>query len=508
MKRIVCMVFWFISLPAFAQDFEDMGDPVEDIDGGPAAVFVSPFQHRNAAAAGLAGMMSSFLEMELSRHPDLMVIPLSSVPPVHDMSASVYLDSCPPGQAAGCAYVVGNSAGAEYAVTGSVLAEDTVTRVEVAIVDIRSSQEAMSFVANLEIGEDERFANGVVSVLVAVVRGEAGRFEDIRDMSEDAEPDYSAAAEQLAALSAEMGMVQTLATRTGRAIEAPEMTVDDLTNRMQREGVKPWERVDLTANQYMRWKNSDLPLDLFKERNAGRRQQLILRPGLGFGRGPVSGRYNGAYVTDTQTREILEVYAWQSQESGSGVIADFAMGYGLTPEIEIGAQIGYASGRYAVILDSVAKSEVVSAPPIENEYPNSNVFMGPYLMAAFLPDRGFRPVLGGSLLMWRGQDVTSKERFSEDAIDTFAPPRLWVFQVRAGGELRVSETVDFYAHVPITAVVGGDDTSIQHTGKGCRDENGERCLDSITQPPGVDSVGAGFMVGLQVRLFGPRFSKD
>ena len=93
MKRIVCMIFWFIAQPAFAQVYDDMLDPVEDIDGGPAAVFVSPFHHRNAAAAGLAGMMSSFLEMELSRHPDLMVIPMASVPPVHDMSASVYLDS-------------------------------------------------------------------------------------------------------------------------------------------------------------------------------------------------------------------------------------------------------------------------------------------------------------------------------------------------------------------------------------------------------------------------------
>jgi len=60
MKRLVCMIFWFIALPVFAQDFEDAVDPVEDIDGGPATVFVSPFQHRNAAAAGLAGMMSSF----------------------------------------------------------------------------------------------------------------------------------------------------------------------------------------------------------------------------------------------------------------------------------------------------------------------------------------------------------------------------------------------------------------------------------------------------------------
>jgi TolB-like protein len=478
------------------------------MDGGPATVFVSPFQPRNAAAAGLAGMMSSFLEMELSRNPDLSVIPFESVPPVYEMSAAVYLESCPPGQSVGCAFVVGSGAGAEYALTGTVLAEPAGTRVEVSIIDIGSSQEAMSFVAQLGIGEDERFASGVASVLVAVVRGEAGRVEDIRDMSEQQGPDYSAAAAQLEALSAEMGMVQTQSTRTGRTIEAPKMTVDDLTQRMQREGVKPWERVGLSPNDYMRWKNSGEPLDLFKQQNSGRRGQMILRPGLGFGVGPVNGRYNGAYVTDPRERTIEEVYAWQSQESGTGLIADFAVGYGLTPLLELGAQLGYASGRYAVLLDSVSKTDQVTAPPREEQYPNSNVFVGPYLMAGFLPDRGFRPVLGGSLLYWQGQNVASKEQFSEEALDTFSPPVLWVAQVRAGGELRVSKTVDFYAHIPITAVVGGQDTTIQHTGKGCRLDNGDRCLDTTAQPPGVSPVGAGFMVGLQVRLFGPRFSEN
>jgi TolB-like protein len=505
MKRFACPLLWLLALPASAQSFVD---PVEDMDGGPATVFVSPFQPRNAAAAGLAGMMSSFLEMELSRNPDLSVIPFESVPPVYEMSAAVYLESCPPGQSVGCAFVVGSGAGAEYALTGTVLAEPAGTRVEVSIIDIGSSQEAMSFVAQLGIGEDERFASGVASVLVAVVRGEAGRVEDIRDMSEQQGPDYSAAAAQLEALSAEMGMVQTQSTRTGRTIEAPKMTVDDLTQRMQREGVKPWERVGLSPNDYMRWKNSGEPLDLFKQQNSGRRGQMILRPGLGFGVGPVNGRYNGAYVTDPRERTIEEVYAWQSQESGTGLIADFAVGYGLTPLLELGAQLGYASGRYAVLLDSVSKTDQVTAPPREEQYPNSNVFVGPYLMAGFLPDRGFRPVLGGSLLYWQGQNVASKEQFSEEALDTFSPPVLWVAQVRAGGELRVSKTVDFYAHIPITAVVGGQDTTIQHTGKGCRLDNGDRCLDTTAQPPGVSPVGAGFMVGLQVRLFGPRFSEN
>ena len=62
---------------------------------------------------------------------------------------------------------------------------------------------------------------------------------------------------------------------------------------------------------------------------------------------------------------------------------------------------------------------------VEAQYANS-MFMGPYLMAAFLPDRSFRPIVSGGVLYWRGQDVTTKEQFSETALGTFSPPELWV----------------------------------------------------------------------------------
>ena len=105
----------------------------------------------------------------------------------------------------------------------------------------------------------------------------------------------------------------------------------------------------------MRWKNSGLPLDTFKERNAGRQFQLLIRPGLGFGRGPVNGRYIGSYAIDAsvQPKVIEEVYAWQSQESGTGLLAEMALGFGITPQLEVGAQIGYGSGKFSVLLEQV-----------------------------------------------------------------------------------------------------------------------------------------------------------
>ena len=270
------LLFSLLGGIAAAQDFDD---PVEDMmDGGSATVFVSPFQPGSAEAAGLAGMMSSFLEAELSRQPSVTVIPVDSVPPVHDMVASIYLDSCPPGQQVGCAFVVGEVAAADYALTGTVQSDTQGTRVEVTIIDVLSSREAMSFVAVLGAGEDARFAEGVASVLTAVVRGETGRVEDIRDLTVAEAPDYSAAAAQLAQLSAELGDIETQTARSGAVITPPQVTAEEISDRMDREGVKPWERLGLGPDEYLRWRNSGEDLETWRSRHAGRPRESYTSP--------------------------------------------------------------------------------------------------------------------------------------------------------------------------------------------------------------------------------------
>ena len=497
----------FVSSTTVAQTLED---PLEGLDAEESAtVFVSPFQPRNPAAAGLAGMMSAFLESQLEAIPELTVIPAYDAPAVHDMSAEVYLESCPPGQAVGCAFVVGEVAGARYAVTGAIQSDTDGTMVEVSIIDVRMSREAMSFVAQLGLGEDERFAEGVASVLVAVVRGEAGRVEDIRDLSETPEVDYSAAAAQLAELAEELGDVRTSTTRSSLMIDRPAMTEEDLSERMDREGTKPWERVGLTPQQYMQWKNSDEPIEEWKLRNAGRRGQVILRGSGGFGYGPVDGRYDGSYVrevVDTQFT-LAEMYAWQSQEGGMGSFAEAAVAVGVSPVLEVGVQGGFASGRYYVnVLSKVMNN--TAAPPKENDFANGNLYVGPTVLAAFAPGARVRPVLGGGVMYWVGEGVDDNESLPEE-LETFPGPALVVFQGKTGVEMRLSKTVDLFAHVPFTAVIAGSDTAVAHTGRGCTEEglNGvsQRCLDTESnQPPGVSPVGAGLMIGLQIRLFGPR----
>ena len=505
-------VFW--STAALGQVFID---PVEDMmDAGPATVFVSPFQPKNPAAAGLAGMMSSFLEAELSRNSALSVIPIEAVPAVYEMSASVYLESCPPGQQVGCAFVVGEGAGAAYALTGTIQSDPSGTKVEISIIDVRASREAMSFVAVLGVGEDERFAEGVASVLVAVVRGEAGRVEDIRDLSVNAAPDYSAAAAQLAQLTAEIGDVEAHTARSGAVIVPPVITAEEISERMEREGVKPWERIGLGPDEYLRWKNSGEDLVAWRERHNGRKGKLVVRAGLGLLRGPVSGLYRATSASELLTDAdaiagnggdqlvIREAYAWQSLEAGTGFVTDLAVGYGITPEIEVGLALGFATGKYRTQVDDFVVGNE-SGLAMEQGYNNSSVFFGPYVSGVLLPERRFRPLVGAGVLVLTGSAVDSKEK-QLDVYDTFGAPTLWMVQLKGGVELQVSKVIDFYVHVPVTIGIGGGSTDTFHEGQFTDPETGAPVIRTgKDKPPGASPIGGGVLVGLQFKFFGAKY---
>ena len=508
MALLTPLLFSLIGGIAAAQDFDD---PVEDVmDGGSATVFVSPFQPGSAEAAGLAGMMSSFLEAELSRQPSVTVIPVDSVPPVHDMVASIYLDSCPPGQQVGCAFVVGEVAAADYALTGTVQSDTQGTRVEVTIIDVLSSREAMSFVAVLGAGEDARFAEGVASVLTAVVRGEAGRVEDIRDLTVAEAPDYSAAAAQLAQLSAELGDIETQTARSGAVITPPQVTAEEISDRMDREGVKPWERLGLGPDEYLRWRNSGEDLETWRSRHAGRQQRLIVRAGFGFFQGPVDGVYRGVAAMENRQLNVIEGYSWQTMAGGSGFLSEFGIGYGLTPELEVGAVFGLASGQYQTRVESIVfdpengRVQDSGETPIL-KYTNSNHYIGLYSQYAFRPASAFRPLVGAGILRWVGDTVDGKEAVPE-SLGTFAAPSVWMMQFKGGAEFEASRLIDLFVHVPVTVNLGGASSDTFSKGEALNPETGQPYIDTGSdKPPSPPAVGGGLIVGMQLKFLGRKF---
>jgi hypothetical protein len=206
-----------------------------------------------------------------------------------------------------------------------------------------------------------------------------------------------------------------------------------------------------------------------------------------------------------ETLEVQEVYAWQSQLSGGGLHTSASLGYGVSRVLEVGGTIGYAQGRYEIEVLSKTINNT-SAPTRPTEHPNPNTFIGGYFLAALMPDSAIRPVLGGGMTYWRGSGVQTKEQLPVD-LPKFSPPVLILAEARVGAEARLSSKVDAFIHVPITAVIGGSDTAIRHQGEDCSQDDGSSCLRTSMTPPGVSAMGAGVMLGIQVRLFGKKFDK-
>ena len=468
----------------------------------PTRVFVSPFVARSREATAIASLMPGFLQQQLDAHPELDAIAVGEVGPVYDTSAELYLSSCPAGEQTGCAFVVAEVARAELALTGTVDTVDGASRVEVVIIDVLESREVLSFQADLAVGDDVVFAEGVARVLVAVVRGEAGRSDDIRAFDDPTADDTEAQrqaeiAAQLDQLSAEIGDVTTVSSRSQIEIERPRYTASDLAEKMEEEGVKPWERLDMGPREYLRYKNSDLTLAKWRQRAQGRQGQLLVRAGLGLGTGPTHGEYYGVYARSDQNLNVVEAYSYQAVTSGSGFGASGSVSYGLLPFLEVGVLAGTSSGRYGVLIDSyVVGDEHTLGDPEDRS--NQALFFGPQVLGSLMPTSVVRPVVGLEFTALLGTAVGSRYELPVPELSGFSSPLLFQAGGRVGAEVRVAEQLDLFLHLPVGLVIAGKSSDSARVGSDGLD------TQDILDPPAMSPISAGLNVGVQIRLGGKK----
>jgi hypothetical protein len=470
----------------------------------PAVVLVAPFEPANDAASGLVAMMPDFLGQQLAASGSLRVLSLSEIGSIHDTPAEVYASSCTPGEFVGCAFVLAEAGGARFAVTGTIEAFERGSRIDVRVVDVDSASEAVGFVVDVATGDDAILADAVAAVIAAVERGDIGGESDAREegvVAEPVGPDKEEAASDLSRLNQEIGGVDTMSTRKEGVLVETEYSREDLFADMEAEGTKPWERLEMSPREYLRYKNSGQPLYQWRELAEGRQGQVLLRASLGYGRGPVQGDYYGRIALAEQTLQVAETYAWQSAATAAGVSVAASAGYGITPELEVGLTGGLVTGRFNVDIDRITENDFSTSPdPID--YGNSTLFIGPQVLYAILPTSALRPVFGGSAILWRGTGVDSHILPSEElpgggVIEALPVPMALSVNAIGGVEVTMSEALDLWMHVPVGAVIATwSAPSVYHEGSGILEEEG-----MITEPTQPGSAAAGIQVGIQVRAF-------
>lgn len=460
-------------------------------------ILVSTLQPRNAEATGLASLVENFLAQELKDHPGFDVLRVEDTPAFQDYAARTYMEGCPPGEVVGCTQIIGERGKAAFAITGTVQALVGGTKVEIQILDIRNARSLIRFASELESGADEAFAEGVAKVLVAAIDGEIGKEKDIRFDGEEApEPmDDAAVKEQLADLQREMGSVTAVISRSDRTITRPTYSLEDLAKKMEGEGTKPWERLDMKPAEYLRYKNSGLELFEWRARAIGRKGQLLLRPTVGFANGPYSGTYylRSAYDVTTGTLSVVDLYAAQAVQNGSGANFGASVGFGISPVVDLGATFGVTTGSWTV---DIGQETVGQPAPAAQPYSTGQqtLVVGPRVTATLFPVLPIRPSFGGSVLLMRGSVEMDPASVPEGVV--FEPAVLFAGELFVGGEARISRTVDFFLHVPLQVRLAGEPfASVRQ---------GIQTVLNPTPPPSAGIISAGVAAGLQIRLFGAK----
>ncbi len=465
----------------------------------PTPVLVSSLQARNDDSIGLAALVEAFLAQELKKHADIRVIRVEDTPEFADYPARTYMDGCPPGEIVGCTYVIGERGQASLAITGTVQALVGRTKVRIEILDIENARSLIDFQSELEGGSDEGFAEGVAKVLAAAIAGEIGQERDIRFEEGEEAPallDDEAIARELRELSKETGGVSADIVRSNKLIRKSEYTLDDIAKDSETEAQKPWERLEMSPGEYLRYKNSGLQLFDWRERAVGRAGQLLIRPMIGWATGPYNGTYYGRFAYDLVggNLAVVDAYTSQTVTAGSGLHAALDVGYGLTPVLDAGLWFGMTTGAWTVDINQLTVGQYETTP--QPQYTTQTTLAGGVRVNATLfPVQRFRPAFGGSLYIERGTTVMDAESVGTN-LAVFDPAVLVGGELFVGGEARVSKVVDIFVRVPLHFKLAGSGSIESRVGT--------QTVLNLTAPTEAGVVGAGVTAGVQIRLFGKK----
>ena len=467
---------------------------------GEVEVLVAPFQALTPESQGISALLHGYLESALDQNERIVVVPVDRAGYVFDASAEMYLDSCPPTNQVGCALVVAESAGVQFAVTGTVEVTDDGYQIHVWVLDgVRLRQ--VDFEQDIAVGEDELLMAEAVRHLLAVADGDEGAPIDERFRKQLSSDEVEAAEhreEERAALDAAGSQVGRMGNRTELELERKKYTEADIAAAAEVEGTKPWERLDMSPREYLRYQNSGKPLFEWRALSAGRQSQVLIRPSLGMARAPMDTAYYGRYVRSATTLDTVQQYAWQAVTMGSGPSLGLGVAYGVLPTVEVGLVGGTALGTYTADISVVDEGDVVRDRSPQT-YSAWSSYVGATVLAGLVPTWRVRPVVGGGVLLWF-DDAIDDHVLPPSELETFAAPMTGLVQAVAGVEARMGPRVDLWFHVPFLAVVFGGEASIQ-------DEGGDY-LNTKEPPPTLAPVGAGVSAGIQVRLLGVKPEKS
>lgn len=466
-------------------------------------IFVPKPEVRGSATQAHVDDFFRTLNKELSQDKTLEIRDTASLSSFRGETASQYMNGCLPGESAGCAFSLADADGIPL-----LLSTTFERNKELQAVIVRVLQGDIVQQTILADTPDEQ-AQKLVVLLTKVhnntyvpPKKETNKEEAVESSIENEE--------DLSYLEAKLPPIRL------RQDEKKDvrLTKAEIQEMKQDEGSKEWDRYNMGPDEFMRFINSGISLSDWKNLKQGRKNKFIIRGGGGLAFLPAHALYYGRTVYSDVDTSLVEAYAWQIPQSDVSVVYQFALSYGMTPELDVGIGLGRATGRVTMDMWSQKAGQT---PYFRKENLSNPVLMlEPEISYVPKITSVIRPIMsvGLSFLFGRSTEVdvsTFTRSFScryypqyddnnqcitsgvyEASAQT---PFITQLRLQPGVEMSLNRNLDVWVRTPLSFVLFSSNTpDVIQEGGGALPER-ERDI-----PGGFSTTGFGVLFGVQTRL--------
>ncbi len=473
-------------------------------------VLISELELQDPAHGAIGIRLPGVLTKPLISRPDLEVLLPSDVPYIQGVRGDAFIRDCPAEQVLGCTFDLAEVAQARWAVTGIVrwerLSEEDEeagvepgVELELSVLDIEEQAEAWSLLAPHSRETEAFLAERVAEAVVALAAGEQPPQPEAPPEPELEEPEEQDPERDLDSLQQEMGEVghpggvdydldDSGPTRTLR----PPLTLEQLLEEQGDD--EPWEALDLTPEDYVRWWNSGWDLVTWRDRAQGRRGRVLFRGWGGAGWGPRGATYDGRYAIEDFTRDLLATYTYQSVDASLGSSVGLGIGVGLTPALELELFFSREGGAFQTEISKewVTADGNETETMVSSDKQQGSLQAGLGVRLAPLPVSDIRPLVGAGVALWRGSTVSAHENLPDGSgLPGLSAPLGLAVHLAPGVEYRLNRSADAWLQVPLQGFLVGGDPQV--------DDQSGRYLEDIVTPSSGPPFGAGVVAGIQLR---------
>jgi len=472
--------------------------------GYSSPVFLVPPDVYDSGRQSDADPFFTHLQQELIADSELQVRMVADVEGVRKKSAQEYLSDCLPGEFAGCAFTICDTNNIPMLISTSFASKSTVTLTIADVSEGKIIVEEIPFVGAKETAQQ------AVIIFTKVYKGTYKKEKEDEKAENSEQEKTQTDSSELTYTDYKLPPIRLQKKESNQK----RLSKEDIEEMKKDEGSKEWDKFDMDPDEYMRFINSGISLLRWKDLKQGRKNKFMIRLGGGLGFLPAHVLYYGRSVYSDVDTELVESYAWQIPQTDVSVVSNFALSFGLTPELDIGVSAGTATGR--ISFDMWAQKAGQTPLFRKDNLANPIWMIEPEISYVPKITSMIRPIgsVGVSFLLGRSiePDVTTFTntfscRYYPQYNDSgqcipadlespvVNPPLVVMIKLQPGAEMSLNSNLDVWVRTPISFVMSaGNAPGIIQQGGGALPEK-ERDI-----PGGYSTFGFGVLFGVQTRF--------